>query len=106
MHDPLLAFRSEFPILERTTYLVSNSLGAMPRAVPERLAEYALAWAEEGGRAWARGWWDMPVRTGDEIAPLNGARLPVGPLRVRATGRAARRTDRRGSVGRRHHRGH
>ena len=37
--DPLLAFRAEFPILARRTYLVSNSLGAMPRAVPERLAE-------------------------------------------------------------------
>jgi kynureninase len=73
MSDPLLAFRSEFPILERTTYLVSNSLGAMPRAVPERLAEYARAWAEHGVRAWARGWWEMPVTVGDEIAPLIGA---------------------------------
>ena len=41
MTDPLLRFRGEFPILERTTYLVSNSLGAMPRATPGRLAEYA-----------------------------------------------------------------
>jgi len=71
--DPLLAFRSEFPILERTTYLVSNSLGAMPRAVPERLAEYVDQWAELGVRAWARGWWEMPVSVGDEIAPLIGA---------------------------------
>ena len=54
MTDPLLAFRAEFPILERTTYLVSNSLGAMPRAVPERLAEYVDQWAELGVRAWAK----------------------------------------------------
>jgi len=73
MSDPLLASRSEFPILERTTYLVSNSLGAMPRTVPERLAEYARTWAEDGVRAWARGWWEMPVTVGDEIAPLIGA---------------------------------
>lgn len=73
MNDPLLELRAEFPILERTTYLVSNSLGAMPRAVPERLAEYASQWAEHGVRAWAKGWWDMPVRVGDEIAPLIGA---------------------------------
>ncbi|MDB4899223.1 MAG: aminotransferase class, partial [Gemmatimonadetes bacterium] len=33
MTDPLLRFRAEFPILASTTYLVSNSLGAMPRAV-------------------------------------------------------------------------
>ena len=71
--DPLLAYRAEFPILERTTYLVSNSLGAMPRAVPERLAEYAARWAEAGVRAWSHGWWEMPVTVGDEIAPLIGA---------------------------------
>ena len=71
--DPLLAFRSEFPILDRTTYLVSNSLGAMPRGVPERLAEYSRTWADEGVRAWARGWWEMPVTVGDEVAPLIGA---------------------------------
>jgi kynureninase len=73
MTDPLLRFRSEFPILERTTYLVSNSLGAMPRAVPERLEEYTRAWGERGVRAWAEGWWEMPVAVGDEIAPLIGA---------------------------------
>jgi kynureninase len=71
--DPLLGFRAEFPILERTTYLVSNSLGAMPKSVPERLAEYAARWAEDGVRAWSRGWWDMPLSVGDEIAPLIGA---------------------------------
>ena len=73
MTDPLLQFRSEFPILERSTYLVSNSLGAMPRAVPERLAEYVDQWSELGVRAWANGWWEMPVSVGDEIAPLIGA---------------------------------
>ena len=74
MNDPLLRFRDQFPILASTTYLVSNSLGAMPRAVPERLAEYARQWATLGVRAWGRGWWEMPVRVGDEIAPLIGAR--------------------------------
>ena len=73
MQDPLLAFRSEFPILERTTYLVSNSLGAMPRGVPDRLAEYVDEWAELGVRAWAKAWWGKPVEVGDEIAPLIGA---------------------------------
>ena len=75
MNDPLLAFRAEFPILERTTYLVSNSLGAMPRAVPDRLAEYVDEWAELGVRAWTgpHGWWAKPVEVGNEIAPLIGA---------------------------------
>ena len=76
--DPLLRFRGEFPILETSTYLVSNSLGAMPRAVPERLAEYATEWATRGVRAWAEGWWEMPIAVGDGIAPLIGA----GPREV------------------------
>ena len=71
--DPLLAFRSEFPILERTTYLVSHSLGAMPRTVADRLAEYVDTGAELGVRAWANGWWEMPIEAANEIAPLLGA---------------------------------
>jgi len=73
MTDSLLRFRDRFPILETTTYLVSNSLGAMPRAVADRLAEYAREWATRGVRAWAERWWEMPVAVGDEIAPLIGA---------------------------------
>jgi len=73
MSDPLLRFRDRFPILESTTYLVSNSLGAMPRSVADRLAEYTREWATRGVRAWAERWWEMPVAVGDEIAPLIGA---------------------------------
>lgn len=73
MSDALLRFRGRFPILDKTTYLVSNSLGAMPRSVPERLAEYAATWAAEGVRAWGSGWWRMPLDVGDVIAPLIGA---------------------------------
>jgi kynureninase len=71
--DPLLVFREEFPILEKTSYLVSNSLGPMPRTVPERLAEYARDWGELGVKAWTRGWWERPVHVGNEIAPLINA---------------------------------
>lgn len=71
--DPLLRFRDEFPILSRTTYLVSNSLGAMPRATRARLNDYADTWDEWGVRAWARGWWEMPRTVGDGVAPLLGA---------------------------------
>jgi kynureninase len=71
--DSLLELRKEFPILERTTYLVSNSLGPMPRTVPEKLAEYARDWGDLGVKAWARGWWEMPVEVGNEIAPLMNA---------------------------------
>jgi kynureninase len=71
--DSLLAFREEFPILAKTNYLVSNSLGPMPRAVPERLAEYGRDWGELGVKAWNRGWWELPVEIGNEIAPLINA---------------------------------
>jgi kynureninase len=71
--DELLKWRGEFPILDRSTYLISNSLGAMPRAVYDRLHTYAGSWAERGVRAWEEGWWDMAVGVGDQIAPLIGA---------------------------------
>jgi kynureninase len=72
MND-LLTWRSEFPILERATYLISNSLGAMPRGVYTNLQAYADAWAQRGVRAWEEGWWEMVVGVGDKIAPLIGA---------------------------------
>src|SRR5580765_7507109 len=72
--DELLKWRSEFPILERSTYLISNSLGAMPRGVYDELRTYADSWAERGVRAWEEGWWEMAVGVGDKIAPLIGAK--------------------------------
>jgi kynureninase len=72
--DELLKWRSEFPILDRSTYLISNSLGAMPRAVYDEMRAYADCWAERGVRAWEEGWWEMAVGVGDKIAPLIGAR--------------------------------
>src|SRR5262249_7677736 len=72
--DELLKWRREFPILDRTTYMISNSLGAMPRGVYDSMRAYADSWAERGVRAWEEGWWEMAVSVGDQIAPLVGAR--------------------------------
>jgi kynureninase len=69
----LLDYRSEFPILEHTTYLASHTLGPMPRKAAERLAEFARMWAERGIRAWAEGWWASPMRVGDQIGRIVGA---------------------------------
>ncbi|HSI97532.1 MAG TPA: aminotransferase class V-fold PLP-dependent enzyme [Gaiellaceae bacterium] len=69
----LLDYRSEFPILERTTYLVSHSLGPMPRKAADRLAEYGRMWAERGIRSWAEGWWESPLRVGDQVGRIVGA---------------------------------
>jgi kynureninase len=71
--DELLEWRREFPILERTAYLISHSLGAMPRRTHERLQAYADTWATRGVRAWAEGWWDMPLSVGDQVASIIGA---------------------------------
>jgi len=71
--DELLKWRSEFPILDKTVYLISHSLGAMPRATYERLHDYAEAWATRGVRAWAEGWWQMPLTIGDQVARIIGA---------------------------------
>jgi kynureninase len=71
--DELLKWRGEFPILEKTVYLISHSLGAMPRSTYDCLHDYAEKWATRGVRAWAEGWWDMPVRIGDEVARIIGA---------------------------------
>ena len=72
-NDPLLVWRKEFPILASTTYMISHSLGAMPRRTADALQQFANTWATRGIRAWEEGWWDMPVTTGDLIATLIGA---------------------------------
>jgi kynureninase len=73
LNDELLEWRSEFPILEKTVYLISHSLGAMPKATYDRLHDYADTWATRGVRAWAEGWWDMPVKLGNEVGRIIGA---------------------------------
>jgi kynureninase len=69
----LTSYRDRFSILEHTTYLINHSLGAMPAAAEERVAEYARTWRERGIRAWAEGWWDMPLTVGGQIGRIIGA---------------------------------
>ncbi len=71
--DPLLQWRNEFPVLERTTYLISNSLGAMPRSVYDRLREYGDVWSGRGVRAWEEGWWELGAQVGERLGELLGA---------------------------------
>jgi len=79
MDDTLLQWRAEFPILSTCTYLISNSLGAMPRGVYDALHEYADTWATLGVQAWGKPfhenptWWEIKGAVGDKIAPLMGA---------------------------------
>ena len=73
MTDQLLKWRDEFPILDQAVYLISHSLGAMPRATYQQMQEYAETWATRGVRAWAEGWWEMPVTVGNDVARIIGA---------------------------------
>jgi len=69
MHD-LLKWRKEFPILEKTVYLINNSLGAMPRAVYDNLKLYADTWSTRGIRAWEEGWWEFIGEIGNILADI------------------------------------
>lgn len=70
--DPLLAWRAEFPILDNKVYLVSHSLGAMPRGVRDALLAYADLWATEGADAWET-WMPLVQETGDMVGRLMNA---------------------------------
>jgi kynureninase len=70
--DPLAHWREEFPILESCTYLVSHSLGAMPRRARDHVDRFLDAWDTRGVRAWAEGWWELGRTTGDLLAPILG----------------------------------
>ena len=71
--DPLLVWRKEFPILEHTTYMISHSLGPMPRRATTALQEFTDTWTTRGIRAWEEGWWMMPMTCGDLIGSIIGA---------------------------------
>ena len=78
MRDDLTKWRDEFPILSRSVYMISNSLGAMPRRTRDNLAEYADVWATRGVRGWEERWWEMPAEVGNKIGLVIGA--PAGTV--------------------------
>jgi kynureninase len=72
--DPLARFRDHFALPDGLIYLDGNSLGALPRAVPDALADTATRqWGDRLIRSWNEGWIDAPQRLGARIAPLIGA---------------------------------
>lgn len=68
-----LRWRKEFPVLEKTVYLINNSLGAMPRAVYDNLRQYADIWSSRGIRAWEEGWWEFSNEIGNILADILNA---------------------------------
>ena len=71
--DDLGRWRDEFPILARSVYMISNSLGAMPRGVYDAMKGYADTWAARGVRAWEERWWMLAAQVGDELSALINA---------------------------------
>ncbi|MBK5305948.1 MAG: aminotransferase class V-fold PLP-dependent enzyme [Frankiaceae bacterium] len=71
-HDDLLERRADYPVLERSTYLASHTLGAMHRRSADRLAEYTRLWAELGVVAW-EDWASEVWRVADLVGALIGA---------------------------------
>ncbi|MFJ3161767.1 kynureninase [Streptomyces kanasensis] len=73
--DPLADRRDLFALDDGVVYLDGNSLGALPRHVPARMAHViGHEWGELRIRSWDEsGWWTAPERVGDRVAPLLGA---------------------------------
>jgi kynureninase len=74
--DPLRPLRDLFTLPEGVVYLDGNSLGPLPRAAPDRIAHAVREeWGQGLVRSWnTAGWFGLPQRLGDKIAPLIGAR--------------------------------
>ncbi len=73
--DPLRALRDLFTLPRGVIYLDGNSLGPLPKAAPERIAQAVRQeWGEGLIRSWnTAGWFELPQRLGDKIASLIGA---------------------------------
>ena len=74
--DPLRSLRDLFDLPPGVIYLDGNSLGAMPRATPARIARaITQEWGRDLIQSWnSAGWFTLPQRVGDKIARLVGAR--------------------------------
>ncbi len=73
--DPLAPLREEFRLPDGVLYLDGNSLGALPRATPDRVAELIeREWGQDLVTSWNKhGWIELPRRIGDKLARLIGA---------------------------------
>ncbi len=75
-NDPLAAFRDQFQAPKKDTiFLDANSMGAMPKAVPDHLQLFfSDAWVELRRQGWNHfEWMERPYQIGESIAHLMGA---------------------------------
>ena len=74
-HPELLAYREEFPILGRKTYLNSCSLGALSRRSMNNMNQFMELWNEWGAHAWYEIWLGEIARARQQFATLIGAQI-------------------------------
>ena len=74
--DVLAPLREQFDLPAGVIYLDGNSLGARPKAALTRATEViAKEWGKDLITSWnSAGWFDMPKRLGDKLAPMVGAK--------------------------------
>ncbi len=74
--DALAPLRALFALPDGVIYLDGNSLGARPKAALARAQDViAREWGNDLIGSWnTAGWFDLPKRLGDRLAPLIGAR--------------------------------
>ncbi len=74
--DALAPLRARFDLPDGVIYLDGNSLGARPKSALARATDViAREWGQDLIRSWnTAGWFDLPTRLGDRLAPLIGAR--------------------------------
>ena len=67
--------RARFDLPGGMIYLDGNSLGAMPKDAAARAHDVVThEWGTDLIKSWnSAGWFDLPVRLGDKLAPLLGA---------------------------------
>jgi kynureninase len=75
--DELSRWRDEFPALDKSVYMVSHSLGAMPRRAYDYLREFADLWVNRGINAWEN-WLPEVDRAAERIGRIIGA--PAGTM--------------------------
>ena len=73
-HTDLLAYRDEFPILERKVYLNSCSLGALSRRSMAAMSRFQDLWNEYGAQAWYELWMGELAAMREKFARLIGAK--------------------------------
>jgi kynureninase len=74
-HPELLTYRSEFPILQRKTYLNSCSLGALSVRSMQNINTFMEMWNEWGAHAWDEIWLGEIAKARQKFAQLIGAQL-------------------------------